>query len=95
MSHYKQIHSHRKDSNHDLIAKTATSYGWLVFDVHMVTDFYDQIWERAGDRVYIEVKVGRNKPTPNQERLHIVTRASGARVEIVRTVDDVDRISRE
>ena len=48
-----------------------------------------------GPPVAIELKVGKNKPTPAQLKWHEDLRACGWRVEVCRTVDEVLAVLRE
>ena len=48
-----------------------------------------------GPPVAIELKVGKNKPTPAQLKWHEDLRACGWRVEVCRTVDEVMAVLRE
>ena len=50
-------------------------------------------WYRCG--LAIELKVGKNKPTPAQLKWHEDLRGCGWRVEVCRTVDEVLAVLRE
>lgn len=92
-------YSHRKDLNHDAIAKCAKKCGWAIEDVHEYTDFVDQLWVRSDPYhvIFVEVKnpKGRNKLEPSQVKLHAKLRSIGCHVEVVRTELEVKAITAE
>ena len=87
----------RKDDNHDVIAEAFRVRGWRWIDTYqhaqMTPGFPDGLAVRGRRTVWVEVKTARGQLTPAERKFRDYELAGEGEYEIVRTLEDVERIT--